>query len=58
MYIEGVIAKNGGVLAGINSNYGDTATIKNSCFDTAHSCQMYTGCSNGCEPVKAGYCSG
>ncbi|KFY78458.1 hypothetical protein V501_02749 [Pseudogymnoascus sp. VKM F-4519 (FW-2642)] len=58
VYIEGVIAKNGGVLAGINSNYGDTATIKNSCFDTAHSCQMFTGCNNGCEPAKAGYCSG
>ncbi|OAF54790.1 hypothetical protein VC83_08883 [Pseudogymnoascus destructans] len=44
-------------LAGINSNYGDTATIKNSCFDTAHSCQMFTGCNNGCELAKAGYCS-
>lgn len=58
MYIEGVIAKDGGELAGINSNYGDTATIKNSCYDTDHACQMYTGCAGGCEPTKAGYCSG
>jgi hypothetical protein len=58
VYIEGVIAKNGGVLAGINSNYGDTATIKDTCADTKTTCQMYTGCSNGCEPAKAGTCSG
>ncbi|KFY27318.1 hypothetical protein V493_03569 [Pseudogymnoascus sp. VKM F-4281 (FW-2241)] len=43
VYIEGVIAKDGGELAGINSNYGDTATIKNSCYDTDHACQMYKG---------------
>ncbi|KAF1950543.1 pectate lyase F [Byssothecium circinans] len=58
VYIEGVEARNGGELAGINSNYGDTATIKDACYDTAHPCQMYTGCAGGCEPQKAGYCSG
>ncbi|KAJ4350502.1 uncharacterized protein N0V89_009123 [Didymosphaeria variabile] len=58
VYIDGVDAQDGGELAGINSNYGDTATIKNACYDTAHPCQMYTGCAGGCEPAKAGYCSG
>ncbi|KAF2643650.1 pectate lyase F [Massarina eburnea CBS 473.64] len=58
VYIEGVEARDGGELAGINSNYGDTATIKDACYDTAHPCQMYTGCAGGCEPAKAGYCSG
>ncbi|KAL3421127.1 pectate lyase F [Phlyctema vagabunda] len=58
VYIEGTTAVNGGELAGINSNYGDTATLKNVCYDTAHPCQMYTGCAGGCEPAKAGYCSG
>ncbi|CAG8979916.1 hypothetical protein HYALB_00011839 [Hymenoscyphus albidus] len=58
VYIEGVTAVNGGELAGINSNYGDTATLRNVCYDTSHPCQMYTGCAGGCEPKKAGYCSG
>ncbi|KAL1311458.1 hypothetical protein AAFC00_004403 [Neodothiora populina] len=56
VYIEGVTAKNGGVLAGINSNYGDTATLKNNCADVSHPCQMYKGCAGGCEPPKTGYC--
>ncbi|KAF2713063.1 polysaccharide lyase family 3 protein [Pleomassaria siparia CBS 279.74] len=58
VYIEGVTAVNGGELAGINSNYGDTATLKNVCSDASVKCQMYTGCAGGCEPVKAGVCSG
>ncbi|KAL5313320.1 hypothetical protein ACEPPN_019053 [Leptodophora sp. 'Broadleaf-Isolate-01'] len=58
VYIEGTTAVNGGELAGINSNYGDTATLKNVCYDTAHPCQMYIGNSNGDEPTKSGYCSG
>ncbi|KAF7533307.1 hypothetical protein G7054_g7199 [Neopestalotiopsis clavispora] len=58
VYVEGTTARDGGEVVGINSNYGDTATLKNVCTDAAHPCQMYTGCSNGCEPVKAGYCSG
>lgn len=66
----------GNELAGINLNYGDTATIKDACYgelnyfrvdlressccnaDTAHPCQFYNGCAGGCEPTKAGYCSG
>jgi hypothetical protein len=58
VYIEGVTAKNGGELAGINRNYGDTATLKNVCSDTQVKCQMYNGCAGGCEPSKAGTCSG
>ncbi|KIY72991.1 polysaccharide lyase family 3 protein [Cylindrobasidium torrendii FP15055 ss-10] len=58
VYIEGVTAKNGGELAGINSNYGDTATLKNVCTDAKHPCTMYKGCAGGCEPTKVGYCSG
>lgn len=58
VYIEGVTAVDGGELAGINSNYADTATLVNVCADASTLCQMYTGCSNGCEPAKAGVCSG
>ncbi|KAI0193713.1 putative pectate lyase F [Xylaria flabelliformis] len=58
VYVEGTTARDGGEVVGINSNYGDTATLKNVCTDAAHPCQMYTGCAGGCEPVKSGYCSG
>ncbi|KAF6813101.1 pectate lyase c [Colletotrichum sojae] len=58
VYLEGVTAKNGGELAGINSNYKDTATLKNVCSDAKTKCQMYSGCAGGCEPKKAGTCSG
>lgn len=43
---------------GINSNYGDTCTLKNVCTDASNPCVLYNGCSNGCEPSKVGYCSG
>ncbi|KAG8764756.1 hypothetical protein FRC15_007439, partial [Serendipita sp. 397] len=58
VYIDGVEARNGGPLAGINSNYGDTATIRNACYDTSTPCQMYIGNSSGAEPTKSGLCSG
>ncbi|TRM62568.1 polysaccharide lyase family 3 protein [Schizophyllum amplum] len=58
VYIEGVEAVNGGTLAGINANYGDTATIIDACYDTSHPCTLYDGCNDGCEPEKIGYCSG
>jgi hypothetical protein len=58
VYIEGVTAVNGGELAGINSNYGDTATLRNVCSDAKVKCQMYNGCAGGCEPTKSGVCSG
>ncbi|KAI8316580.1 putative pectate lyase F [Colletotrichum sp. SAR11_240] len=57
-YHQGVTAKNGGELAGINANYKDTATLKNVCADAKTKCQMYNGCAGGCEPSKAGTCSG
>ncbi|PBK73289.1 polysaccharide lyase family 3 protein [Armillaria solidipes] len=58
VYISGVYAEDGGTLAGINSNYGDTATIIDSCYDTKHPCTLYDGCAGGCEPDVVGYCSG
>ncbi|KAF9022505.1 polysaccharide lyase family 3 protein [Hymenopellis radicata] len=58
VYISGVEAREGGALAGINSNYADTATIIDACYDTSHPCVLYDGCAGGCEPEKVGYCSG
>ncbi|PBK68497.1 pectate lyase [Armillaria solidipes] len=58
VYIKGVVAVDGGTLAGINYNYGDTATILDSCYDTSHPCTLYDGCNDGCEPEVIGYCSG
>ncbi|SJL16638.1 related to pectate lyase precursor [Armillaria ostoyae] len=58
VYIKGVVAVDGGTLAGINYNYGDTATILDSCYDTSHPCTLYDGCNDGCEPEVVGYCSG
>ncbi|KAL1658301.1 polysaccharide lyase family 3 protein [Schizophyllum commune] len=58
VYIEGVEAVDGGTLAGINYNYGDTATIIDACYDTSHPCTLYDGCAGGCEPEVVGYCSG
>ncbi|KAF8150597.1 pectate lyase C [Crassisporium funariophilum] len=53
--INDVWAVNGDVLAGINTNYGDTATIrttKASGVDTI--CERYTGNNSGAEPVETG----
>ncbi|KAL4788880.1 pectate lyase [Aspergillus venezuelensis] len=58
VYIEGVTARDGGEVAGINSNYGNTATLINVCTDADHPCVPYNGCAGGCEPEKIGYCSG
>ncbi|KAL3467155.1 putative pectate lyase F [Aspergillus heterothallicus] len=58
VYIEGVTARDGGEVAGINANYGDTATLINVCTDADHPCVLYDGCAGGCEPSKVGYCSG
>ncbi|KAK1144091.1 hypothetical protein N8T08_005753 [Aspergillus melleus] len=58
VYVEGVTARNGGELVGINSNFGDTATLKNVCTDTKNPCVLYDGCAGGCEPKKVGTCSG
>lgn len=56
--MEGVTAREGGDLAGINANFGDTATLKNVCADTDNPCVLYDGCEGGCEPEKIGTCSG
>ena len=52
--IEDVVAVNGGVLCGINTNYGDTCRISNACASKSKFCDRYTGNSSGAEPKKAG----
>ncbi|KAH8680455.1 pectate lyase-domain-containing protein [Ilyonectria robusta] len=49
-----VIAVDGGVLCGINTNYGDTCTMTNCCQDDGKTCDRYTGNSSGSEPTKIG----
>lgn len=56
VHVEGVTAKNGGELIGINGNLGDKATYSNNCFDTKNQCVTYNGCAGGCEPKKSGLC--
>ncbi|KAH6647388.1 pectate lyase [Truncatella angustata] len=50
--IDNVIAVDGGVLCGINGNYGDSCTISNSCQDDGKSCDNYEGNNDGDEPTK------
>ncbi|CAE6440990.1 unnamed protein product [Rhizoctonia solani] len=53
--ISNVIAKNGKLLAGINSNYGDVATIKtstNSYSSVKSICDTFQGNNSGKEPTK------
>ncbi|ETS78158.1 hypothetical protein PFICI_10220 [Pestalotiopsis fici W106-1] len=50
--IDNVVAVDGGVLCGINGNYGDSCTISNSCQDDGKSCDNYKGNNNGDEPTK------
>jgi hypothetical protein len=52
--MDGVVAVDGGVLCGINTNYGDTCVMTNCCQDDGKSCDRYQGNSNGDEPVKIG----
>jgi hypothetical protein len=49
-----IVAVDGGILCGINTNYGDTCTITNSCQDDGKSCDLYEGNSSGAEPKKIG----
>ncbi|CAE6344698.1 unnamed protein product [Rhizoctonia solani] len=51
--ISNIIAKNGKLIAGINSNYGDVATIKSgSSYTSVKSiCNTFKGNSNGDEPT-------
>ncbi|KAH7334289.1 pectate lyase-domain-containing protein [Rhizoctonia solani] len=51
--ISNVIAKNGKLLAGINSNYGDVATLKNNQVSGVKSvCDTFQGNNSGKEPPK------
>lgn len=50
--MNNVLARNGGVLCGINTNYGDTCTVTNSCQDKNKICDKYTGNNTGKEPKK------
>ncbi|KAH6880686.1 pectate lyase-domain-containing protein [Thelonectria olida] len=52
--LTNVIAVDGGVLCGINTNYGDTCTMTNCCQDDGKTCDRYTGNSSGDEPTKIG----
>ncbi|KAF2026546.1 pectate lyase, partial [Setomelanomma holmii] len=45
--IDGVTGVDGGVLCGINTNYGDTCKITNSCQSSSKSCDRYTGVVKG-----------
>ncbi|KAI3319124.1 pectate lyase [Xylariaceae sp. AK1471] len=51
---DNIRAVDGGVLCGINTNYGDTCKISNSCQDDEKYCDRYTGNSSGAEPPKIG----
>lgn len=54
--LENITASGGSVFAGVNQNYGDTATIKNSCgAKVSGMCQIYNGCDKAvksCESPK------
>ena len=53
--IDGVLAEDGSVLVGINTNFGDTATITNTCATGVKTiCQEFEGNDNGDEPSKLG----
>ncbi|KAF7333529.1 hypothetical protein MVEN_02369200 [Mycena venus] len=53
--INDLWAVNGDVVAGINTNFGDTATIRTTQVDGVDDiCVKYTGNSNGAEPVEIG----
>ena len=52
--LKNVNAKNAKVLAGINSNYGDTAKFNNVVYSGGHACQKFIGNNNGKEPSKDG----
>lgn len=51
--MDNIYSKNGGLLAGINTNYGDTAKISNSCVPNNKICDRFTGTTSG-EPTKIG----
>lgn len=52
--VEKSVAVDGGVLCGINTNYGDTCQISDTCQDDEKTCDLFEGNSNGDEPQKIG----
>ncbi len=59
VYMTNVTAKSVGTLAGYNSNYGDTVTLKNVKVTSGHVCRAFKGRSDGKEPTAIGYrCEG
>ncbi|KAF4539143.1 Pectate lyase catalytic [Lasiodiplodia theobromae] len=53
--MSGVWAVNGKLLAGVNSNYGDKATISGTCADGVSAiCAWYQGNDDGDEPTQLG----
>ena len=57
--ISNTQAKNVSVLAGINTNYKDTAKFTNVSYSGGHACCRFNGNNNGKEPTKVGYaCDG
>jgi hypothetical protein len=51
--VDGALAEDGSVLIGINTNYGDSATIRNTCARRVKTiCQEFTGNDSGAEPTK------
>ena len=52
--VEDSVAVDGGVLCGINTNYGDTCAISNTCQNDGKSCDRYEGNDDGSEPEKIG----
>ncbi|KAI1009681.1 hypothetical protein LB504_003577, partial [Fusarium proliferatum] len=49
---DNVAAVNGGVLCGINTNYGDPGTTSNACQDSGKNCDLFDSNSDSCEPSK------
>lgn len=53
--ISGVTASNGDLLAGINSNYGDSATISDTTASGVEEiCEQFEGNESGDEPTSVG----
>lgn len=52
--LKNVEARNVKVLAGINSNFGDTAKFNNVIYSGGHACQKFFGVNDGKEPEKNG----
>lgn len=48
---DNIVAKSGGILCGINTNYGDTCKISNSCQNSGKWCDRFKGTTSG-EPSK------